>query len=248
MDLGLQGRTAAVAAASAGLGFATAQALANEGVRVAICGRDEGRITAAAARIAADVVPLVVDVGSGEGGREFVERASEALGSSPDILVANAGGPPRGGFDDMSLDDFRMAIDLNLISTIAMCQSALPGMRERGWGRVIAITSVVVKQPAPYLILSNTARAGLHGFLKTTATAVAGDGVTVNALLPGAHATDRMKALYGDESAVAKNVPVGRLGRPEDFGATAAFLCSDFARFITGSALALDGGSYGGLF
>lgn len=248
MELGVQGRTAAVAAASAGLGFATAQALAREGVRVAICGRDQARVEDAAVRIGADAVPLVMDVGSGEGGRAFVEAATTALGGSPDILVANAGGPPRGGFDDMALDDYRAALELNLLSTIAMCQAALPGMRERGWGRVIAITSIVVKQPAPYLILSNTARAGLHGFLKTTANAVARDGVTVNALLPGGHATDRIKALYGDGPAIADGIPVGRMGRPEDFGATAAFLCSEFAGFITGSALAVDGGSYSGLF
>jgi 3-oxoacyl-[acyl-carrier protein] reductase len=248
MELGLDGRTAAVAASSAGLGFACAHALAREGVTVAICGRDEGRIQQAAERIGPGAIPLVVDVGSAEGGRTFVEQATAALGTSPDILVTNAGGPPRGGFDDTGIDDFRRALELNLLSTIAMCETAIPAMRQRGWGRVLAITSVVVKQPAPYLILSNTARAGVHGFLKTTAGAVARDGVTVNALLPGGHATDRMKALYGDEGAVAANIPVGRLGRPEDFGATAAFLCSEHARFITGSSLALDGGSYGGLF
>lgn len=246
MDLGIAGRRAAVAASSAGLGFAAAYALADEGVRVAICGRDEGRINAAAERIGPRAVPIVADVGTPEGGRAFVEQAIDALGAAPDILVANGGGPPPAGFDDAELDQYRAALDGNLLATIAMCQTAIPHMRERGWGRVIAITSAVVKQPAPYLILSNTARAGLHGFLKTTANAVAGDGVTVNALMPGLHATDRMKALYGGTPS-AEGVPVGEIGRPEDFGAVTAFLCSDAARFITGSSIAVDGGAYQGL-
>jgi 3-oxoacyl-[acyl-carrier protein] reductase len=247
MDLGLQGRTAAVAAAAAGLGFATAKALADEGVTVAICGRDNDRINAAAARIGRGAIPLVVDVGSAEGGRAFVEQAAAALGDHPDVLVANAGGPPQGTFESADLDAYRRALDLNLLSTIAMCQVAIPAMRARRWGRVVAITSVVVKQPAPYLILSNTARAGLHGFLKTTATAVAGDGVTVNAALPSAHATERSRALYGDEPDLT-GIPVGRLGRPEDFGAVVTFLCSEQASFITGSSIAVDGGTYLGLW
>lgn len=248
MDLGLEGKRAAVAASSAGLGFATAMALAQEGVDVAICGRDRAKVEAAAARIGPRAVPLVVDVGTAAGGSAFVAEATDALGAAPDILVANAGGPPRATYDDADIDDFRRALDLNLLSTVAMCKAAIPAMRERGWGRVIAITSVVVKQPAPYLILSNTARAGVHGFLKTTASAVARAGVTVNALMPGGHATERMTALYGDGSTVADAIPTGRLGRPEDFGAVAAFLCSDHARSITGSAVAVDGGGYGGLF
>src|SRR5436190_15866737 len=183
MDLGLQGRTAAVAAASTGLGFACAKILVAEGVRVAICGRDRARIDDAAARLDGDVIALVADVGTAEGKHAFVTAAAEALGSSPDILVPNAGGPPRGGVDEVDVDAYRAAIDQNPLSTIGMCNAALPGMRDRGWGRIVAITSVVVKQPAPYLVLSNTARAGLHGYLKTTALAVAPDGVTVNAVL-----------------------------------------------------------------
>lgn len=248
MDLGLEGRKAAVAAASAGLGFATAQALVNEGVTVAICGRDEDRIKVAAARLGRRAIPLVADVGSAQGGREFIDRASQALGTSPDILVANAGGPPRATLDDASLEDYRNALELNLLSTISMCQAALPGMRAQGWGRILAITSVVVKQPASHLILSNTARAGVHGFLKTTARHVAPDGVTVNALMPGGHATDRIKALYGDGPQAADNIPVGRLGRPEEFGAVAAFLCSNQAAYVTGTGLPIDGGGYQGLF
>lgn len=248
MDLGLEGRRAAVAASSAGLGFATAAALAREGVTVAMCGRTAERIEDAARRIGDRAIPLVVDVGSAEGGQSFVEQAAAALGHPPDILVANAGGPPSGTFESTGIDAFRKAIDLNLLSTIAMCQTAIPAMRAQGWGRVVAITSVVVKQPAPYLILSNTARAGVHGFLKTMANAVAADGVTVNAVLPGGHDTERIRTLYGDPSKMAENIPVGRLGTAEDFGAVVAFLCSDHAKFITGSSLAVDGGAYSGLW
>jgi 3-oxoacyl-[acyl-carrier protein] reductase len=194
------------------------------------------------------VIPLTFDVGSAEGAEAFVAAATEALGTAPDILVANCGGPPRGTFESAGVDDYRAAIDLNLLSTIAMCRAAIPAMRERHWGRVVAITSAVVKQPAPYLILSNTARAAVHGFLKTTAMAVARDGVTVNAALPGGHATDRIRALYGENPSIAAELPVGHLGRPEDFGDVVTFLCSTQANFITGSSIVVDGGSYAGLF
>jgi 3-oxoacyl-[acyl-carrier protein] reductase len=246
MDLGIAGKRAAVAAASAGLGFATAKALANEGVHVAICGRDEARIQAAATEIGHGAIAIVADVSTAEGAMSFVEQANAALGGI-DILVANGGGPPTGTFATTKLDAYRKAFEGNAIASIAMCQAVIPGMQERKWGRVVAITSVVVKMPAQYLILSNTARAGLTAFLKTTATAVAADGVTVNSLMPGSHLTDRIKHLYGDNPDVSA-VPTRALGRPEDFGATAAFLCSDHARYITGSSLALDGGGYPGLF
>ncbi len=246
MDLGIAGKRAAVAAASAGLGFATARALAEEGVAVAICGRDEDRITAAAASIGRGAIAIVADVSTADGSLAFIDKARAALGGI-DILVANGGGPPTGTFATTDLDAYRKAFEGNAIATIAMCQAAIPEMQARKWGRVVAITSVVVKMPAQYLILSNTARAGLTAFLKTTATAVAGDGVTVNSAMPGSHATDRIKHLYGDNPDVG-NIPSGALGRPEDFGATIAFLCSDHARYITGTALALDGGGYPGLF
>lgn len=246
MDLGIAGKRAAVAAASAGLGFATAKALANEGVHVAICGRDEARIKAAAAEIGHGAIAIVADVSTAEGATSFIEQANSALGGI-DILVANGGGPPTGTFATTELDAYRKAFEGNAIASIAMCQAVIPGMQERKWGRVVAITSVVVKLPAQYLILSNTARAGLTAFLKTTATAVAADGVTINSLMPGSHLTDRIKHLYGDNPDVSA-VPTRALGRPEDFGATAAFLCSDHARYITGSSLALDGGGYPGLF
>lgn len=147
----------------------------------------------------------------------------------------------------MELDAYTTAFESNALASIAMCKAALPGMRAQGWGRIVAITSVVVKQPAAYLILSNTARAALQAFLKTTATAVGPDGVTVNSVLPGSHATDRIKHLYGDTPDLS-HIPMRALGRPEDFGAAVAFLCSDQARYITGTAMVVDGGGFAGLW
>ncbi|MGE3621262.1 MAG: SDR family oxidoreductase [Acidimicrobiia bacterium] len=250
MDFGIGGRRAAVAGASAGLGLASARALAVEGVRVAICGRDRDRIEAAAATLAAegaDVVPVVADVSTVAGAEGFVAEATEALGGL-DILVPNAGGPPPGTFATTPVEAYLPAVELNLLSTVAMCKAAVPAMVERGWGRVVAITSVSVRQPLPQLILSNTARAGVTGFLKTLALEVAPHGVTVNSVQPGTHATDRMGLLYGgDLSAAAALQPTGTVGEPDDFGATVAFLASERAKFVTGVALPVDGGAYRGL-
>lgn len=244
MDLGISGRTAAVAAGSAGLGFASAAALAADGVRVAICGRDEGRLDEALTRLPSvaggEHVGLVADVSTPEGAGDFVAQAAAALGAGPDILVTNAGGPPPGTFASTPLAAYEPALALNLLSIVAMCQAAVPPMLERGWGRVVAITSVSVKQPIGTLILSNTARAGATGFLKTLSSEVAERGVTVNSVLPGLHATDRLKQLHGGEV-------TGRVGDPADFGKVVAFLCSEQASFVTGAALQVDGGSYGGL-
>jgi len=233
-----------VAAATSGLGLATARALAAEGVRVAICGRDRDRLEKAVASLGDGAHGIVADVGTPEGAADFVHRAQEALGGV-DILVTNAGGPPPGDFASTDVDAYAQALNLNLMSVVAMCKAAVPPMRERRWGRVLAITSITVRQPAPNLILSNTARAGATGFLKTLALEVAADGVTVNSLQPGLHATDRLRALYGgDLSKAAAQVPMGEVGDADDFGAVAAFLCSEHARFITGAAIPVDGGAY----
>lgn len=234
------GRRAAVAAASAGLGFATAKALADEGVRVAICGRDRGKVDDAVARLGANAVGLVADVSNAEGSAAFVAAATEALGGL-DVLVTNAGGPPAGNFAQTPVDAYPAALDLNLMSVVAMCKAAVPAMQAQRWGRIVAITSLSVRQPMPQLILSNTARAGATAFLKTLAREVANDGVTVNSVQPGLHLTDRLQQVYGD------GLPDRPLGDPADFGQVVAFLCSEQAKFLTGAAVNVDGGDYQGL-
>jgi 3-oxoacyl-[acyl-carrier protein] reductase len=251
MNYGIEGRRAAVAAASSGLGLATAKALADEGVTVAVCSRSRERIEAAATEIGPLAVPLVADVSTEEGASAFVVSARQALGGV-DILVCNGGGPAPGNFTSTPPDAYRAAVELNCLSHIAMCTAAVPGMREQGWGRILAITSIGVRQPIAGLILSNVARSGLTAFLKTLAREIAGDGVTVNSLQPGYHETDRIRGLYGDDEQgvadLAASIPAGVLGRAEDFGRIAAFLCSDSASFLTGTAIPIDGGAVTGLF
>lgn len=247
MDLGLTGRTAAVAGGSAGLGFATAQALARDGVRVVLCGREVKRATDAAAQIGGSCVGIACDVSTVAGGESFIEQATKILGHV-DILILNSGGPPAGNFASTNLESYEAAVQNGLMSMLAMAKVVVPAMQARKWGRVLAITSVAVRQPIANLILSNTVRAGLTGFLKTVAREVASDGVTVNTLQPGIHATDRITQLYGttpDTSTMG--IPAGFIGDPSDFGNVAAFLCSESAKFITGANLQVDGGAYSGL-
>ena len=247
MDLGIHGRTAAVAAGTAGLGLSTAKALAADGVSVVICGRDKNRLDAALASIGANAQGFVCDVSTDVGGREFAERAITILGSV-DILIANGGGPPPGGFASTDESLYVEALQKNLLSIVAMCHVVIPPMRERKWGRVVAITSVSVRQPVASIILSNTARAGVTAFLKTVAREVAGDGVTVNTIQPGTHGTDRITQLYGaNPDAVAMGIPAGFIGESDDFGKIAAFMCSEQAKFMTGTNINVDGGSYAGL-
>lgn len=252
MDLGISGKRAAVAASSGGLGFESARALVEAGVHVAICGRNADHLAAAVDRLTGiadgtEGVGIGADVSTTDGATAFVGEASKGLGGL-DILVPNAGGPPAGTFASTDLDAYLPALEQNLLSTVAMCHAAIPAMIDRGWGRVVTITSVTVRQPAAMLILSNTARTGATAFLKTLATEVAPHGVTVNSVQPGSHDTDRLRSLHGgDVSAAAQDVPTGVVGRPQDFGDVVAFLCSDQARFITGAAVPVDGGRYQGL-
>ena len=245
MDLGLTGKRVLVGGGSAGLGLGAARALTDAGCVVAINGRDQQRLDAAGSAIGA--VTVQGDVGNPEGVADVVDRARAELGGI-DIVIANAGGPPPGNFASTPLDAYPPALETNLLASIAMCDAVVPEMRERGWGRIIAITSISVRQPIANLILSNTARAGLTAFLKTLATEIAGDGVTVNSVQPGLHATDRLRsAVGGDTDALAATVPTGTVGDPDDFGAVVAFLCSEQARFVTGAAIPVDGGQYAGL-
>ncbi len=246
VDLGIKGRTAAVAAGSAGLGLGAAKALAADGVRVAICGRDPDRLAAAAALIGPDTVTITADVSQIDGARGFVDTAIAELGQV-DILVTNAGGPPPGTFANTDLDGYRAAIEMNCLAMIEMCRVAIPPMQERGWGRVCAITSVGVKQPIEYLTASSVARAGLTSFLKITAREVAASGVTVTSAQPGTHWTDRVSKIVADKETADRSVPTGITGDPDDFGAAVAFLCSEQAKFITGTGLLIDGGQATGL-
>lgn len=249
MDLRIEARRAAVAAASEGLGYATAAALAAEGAAVAVCGRDPAKLQRAReslTTLATGEPPVAIesDLSTTEGAASFTRAAADVLGGPLDIIVCNAGGPPPGGVLDTTLDAYRAAFELNCLSTIAMCQVAVPTMRERGWGRVLAITSMGARQPIGLLAASSTARAAVTSFLKMLTTEVAPDGVTVNSLQPGIHRTARIDQLSGDQAErLVAGIPVGHLGDPADFGAVAAFLCSEHAGFVTGVGLPVDGGA-----
>ncbi|MEJ2639500.1 MAG: SDR family oxidoreductase [Desulfosarcinaceae bacterium] len=262
MDFGIKDRTALVTAASRGLGHGCARQLAAEGCRVAICSRHAEAAETAAAQIATDtgaeVVGLGADVSRVTEVEQLLTDVRARLGD-PDILVTNAGGPPPGTFATTAVEDYDKALQLNLMSAVHLIRGVLPAMQAKGWGRIIAITSRSVKQPIADLLLSNMARAGLTGFLKTVSTEVAASGITVNALLPGVHKTSRVEQLVRDRARrearaeeeiyadLMTTVPSRRIGDPDDFGAAAAFLASTQASFITGQNLLVDGGSYKGL-
>ena len=263
MDLGLTGKVAVVAAASSGLGRATAMELAAEGARVAINARNEEQLRDTAVEIqsktGAEVMAIAGDVTREELVRQLVSETRSKFGSV-DIVVANAGGPPAGFFDDFSAQHYRDAVELNLISTINLCREAVPHMRERGWGRIVAITSIAAKQPVENLILSNTARAGVLGFMKSLSQQIAADGITVNTVCPGYHLTERLTSL---SALIAKNegvsvedlyarwaasTPMKRIGDPKEFAAVVAFLCSERASYLTGTVIQVDGGAYRALY
>ncbi|NLD78207.1 MAG: SDR family oxidoreductase [Acidimicrobiales bacterium] len=250
MDLGIAGRTALVAASSAGLGFEAARSLAREGARVVVSGRRADVLDAAVAAIRAEggnASGVVADVATPEGAERLFDDAHAVLGSV-EILVANAGGPPPGTFASTDLDAYRVALDLNLLSTVALCRRAVPAMQEAGWGRVVAITSVGARQPIGRLMASSVSRAGVTGFLKVLAAEVAADGVTVNSVQPGVHATDRLSGLgVKDLETLLVDVPAKRLGDAADFGDVVAFLCGAPAAFVTGAGIAVDGGTSRGL-
>ncbi|TKW66787.1 MAG: SDR family oxidoreductase [Paracoccus denitrificans] len=254
MDLGIRGKRALVCAASKGLGRGCAEALAAEGVDLIINARGEEALSKTADEIAkqyaVSVAFVPADITTEEGRKAVLAEAGDI-----DILVNNAGGPPPGHWLDWTRDDFIKAIDSNMLTAVALMQATVPGMIERGWGRVVNITSAAVRAPIPVLGLSNTARTGLTGFVAGMSRDVAKHGVIVNNLLPGLHATARADSLDGgtaktegisiDEARARRqaNIPVGRYGEAEDFGAACAFLCSEHAKFIVGQNLLLDGGA-----
>ena len=262
MDLGIKGKIALVTAASRGLGRGCAEQLAADQCRVAICSRDETAAKKAAKEIAdqsgAEVMGFGADVSRTEDVERLLKDVTQSLGN-PEILVTNAGGPPPGTFASTALEKYEKALNLNLMSAVHLIHGVTPAMKDKGWGRIIAITSISVKQPIANLLLSNMARAGLTGFLKTISTELAPFGITVNALLPGTHKTSRIEQLVQDTAAredkpeekvyqeMMEAIPCKTIGDPSDFGAAAAFLAGTRARYITGQNLLIDGGRYSGL-
>jgi 3-oxoacyl-[acyl-carrier protein] reductase len=244
MDLGLEGRTGLVTGASKGIGLAIARALAQEGARVAVSSRSGERIDAAAAEIGAR--SYVHDSADLDGAPALVDRVESDLGTL-DVLVTNTGGPPPGpdplGFDR---DQWQAAYRDLVLAPMALIEQAVPGMRERGFGRVLSVSSSAVREPIAQLILSNAHRTGLLAAFKTLAREVAPDGVTLNSVLPGRIATDRVIGMAGSrdaaERAAKEEVPARRLGTVEEIAAVAAFLCSERASYVTGTAVLVDGG------
>jgi 3-oxoacyl-[acyl-carrier protein] reductase len=238
MDLGIEGRVALVTGASKGLGLGVASALAREGAIVAISSRSSERVEQAAEAFGARA--FTHDNADADSAASLIERVGDELGPV-DILVANSGGPPASPDAlSFSLDQWRAAYELLLLGSLALIEAALPSMRERGWGRVLSLSSSVVREPSPVLVLSASHRAGLLAALKTIASQVAGDGVTINTLLPGVIATDRARELGADSPDRIGQIPVGR-------AAAAAFLCSRHAGYITGTTLLVDGGATRGV-
>jgi len=263
MDLGLKNKVAIVAAASQGLGKAVALALAREGARVAICSRSQANIDAAAkdirAETSAEVLALEADVSQEAAVNQFVAAVREKWGTAH-ICVTNSGGPPAKDFSTLTLEEWRTAIDNTLMSPIYFARAVLPKMQQQRWGRLLFLTSVTAKEPSHELLLSSTLRAGLTGLAKSLANQYGPHNILVNTVLPGYTRTERLQEL--EEALMERQglsreeivqqwtaaTPIGRLGEPKELAAAVAFLVSERASFITGSALAVDGGRIQNIF
>ncbi|MFL6192741.1 MAG: SDR family oxidoreductase [Thermoanaerobaculia bacterium] len=263
-DMNLTDRVALVTGASSGLGFASARALARRGARVAIASRGGEKLDAARERLKADagangeVIAVPADIRDADALARLVEEVGRQLGPI-DILVANGGGPPSKPALEVTEEDWQVAIPLALLFVPRLCRLVLPGMRERRWGRIVAINSVSSRQPIPALALSNSLRPAVLGYLKTLSQEVAAEGVTVNAVLPGYTLTERQDELANAASARTGrpreeiiagwigNSPIGRMAEPDEIGAMVGFLCSPEASYVTGQAMAVDGGYVKGL-
>lgn len=240
MDLNIKGKRALVMGASSGLGRAIAQALVGEGARVAICARGEARLQEAAEAMGA-ALAVPCDLSQPGSAEALVRQVIEALGGI-DILVTNTGGPPTGDFASLSAEQWQAGFSGLWMSAVEAIRASLPGMQARRWGRILLVTSVAAKEPLAGLTVSNALRAGLLGLTKSLSREVAAEGITVNALMPGYTKTERLAELRIPEEQLTNQIPAGRLGRPEEFGALAAFLASDQAGYMTGQAIACDGG------
>ncbi|MGH2925546.1 MAG: SDR family oxidoreductase [Solirubrobacterales bacterium] len=245
MDLGISGRTALVMGASRGIGLGIAGALAREGARVAIASRSPEALAEAVAGIDGEAMALEADTSDLDRLASLPGEVDEAIGPV-EILVANTGGPPLGGSLDNPREEWEQAYRSLVLAPRVLVEAALPGMRERGWGRIVNVSSTSVVEPIPHLTLSNAHRMAAVGFLKTLASEVAGEGVTVNTVATGRFATDRLASNWGSweamESHAHEGIPAGRLGRPEEYGDLVAFLCSERAAYLTGTVIPLDGG------
>ena len=245
MDLGLEGRVALVMGASRGIGRAIAATLTGEGATVAIASRSKEKLGEAAAEIGAGATPFVADASDLDDLAALPGEVEAALGPV-EILVANAGGPPVGGALDPELEEWEIAYRSLVLAPRVLAGAVVPGMRERGWGRIVNVGSSTTIEPNPHLNLSNSHRMATVGFLKTLSREVAADGITVNTVATGRFGTERLAdatgSLEGAEEAARREVPAARLGRPEEYGDLVAFLCSERAAYLTGAVIPLDGG------
>jgi 3-oxoacyl-[acyl-carrier protein] reductase len=262
MDLGLQDKIALVTAASKGLGKAVALRLAQEGAHVVICARGEEQLARTAAEIekatSSQVLTIQADVSDTATADKLLGATIEHFGRI-DILVTNAGGPPPGQFLDLVPEDWEANIRLTLMSAVRLCYAAVPVMKKQGEGSILAMTSITVKQPLPNLVLSNSLRLSIIGLIKTLADELAPFGIRVNGICPGWTHTDRVEQLLRDRATrqlttaeeeaakIAIDIPMGRMGTPEEFAKAAVFLVSPAASYITGVSLLVDGGMYRGV-
>jgi 3-oxoacyl-[acyl-carrier protein] reductase len=262
MDLGIKGKVAIVCGASGGLGRACAEALAAEGVRMVLCSRSFDRIFDAARSISetygTDIVPVACDISHAESPDKLVREATTKF-ESVDILINNAGGPPPGTFDDLSDEAWEKAFNLTLMSAVRMSRAVLPLMKAKGWGRIINLASIAVKEPIAGLMLSNSLRSALVGMAKTLSREVADRGILINNIATGNFNTERIQSLFENRARnqgitpdqarmqLESTIPLKRLGRPEELAWLVAFLASERASYITGTTISVDGGAFSGL-
>ena len=262
METGLRGKTVLITGASQGMGRATAEAFAAEGARLAMCARNQKTLEAAQAEISSrhktEVMVEAVDVTDADKLRRFVAAAAEHFGGI-DVAVANAGGPPAKNFLSLTPDDWRKAVDVNFLSVVTLAREVIPHMQRKRWGRFITITSTSVRQPIPDLLLSNSVRPAVVGLIKSLAIEFGKDGLTFNNIAPGYTATERLSELSKVRALAAgtseqqirerwaQEIPLRRLGEPQEIADAIIWLASDRAAYVTGQTLVVDGGNYRGL-